>query len=251
MIRAVLVDFGDTLVHLSRPWNDVFLDNLKSLHEFLKREGVNPDFDEFAKLFIREYEGASAISHFYKVEVPIQNTISRVFRKIKLKDPRANLVQSAIEEFYRPEIEAWQPYPDAMEVLAGFRKMGLKNGLISNAKSDWAVKAILEKHDLSKFFEAIVTSAAMLKRKPRFDIFMQALTTLGVKSSETIFIGDSLQADVLGAKTARMRSIYVCRKPVTEDCRVAPDVTVSSLTQALEKIISWKNSASENATSVA
>jgi FMN phosphatase YigB (HAD superfamily) len=91
----------------------------------------------------------------------------------------------------------------------------------------------------------------MLKRKPRFDIFMQALTALGVKSSETIFIGDSLQADVLGAKTARMRSIYVCRKPVTEDCRVAPDVTVSSLTQALEKIISWKNSASENATSVA
>jgi putative hydrolase of the HAD superfamily len=138
-----------------------------------------------------------------------------------------------------------------MEVLAGFRKMGLKNGLISNAKSDWAVKAILEKHDLSKFFEAIVTSAAMLKRKPRFDIFMQALTALGVKSSETIFIGDSLQADVLGAKTAGMRSIYVCRKPVTEDCSVAPDVTVSSLTQALEKIISWKNSASENATSVA
>jgi putative hydrolase of the HAD superfamily len=91
----------------------------------------------------------------------------------------------------------------------------------------------------------------MLKRKPRFDIFMQALTTLGVKSSETIFIGDSLEADVLGAKSAGMRSIYVCRKPVTDACSVAPDVTVSSLTQALEKINSWKNSASENAYSVA
>ncbi len=241
MIRAVLIDLGDTLVHLSRPWNDVFTDNVKSLYDFLKSEGVVSNFDEFAKLFVREYEGASAVSHFYKVEVPIQSIISTVFRKIKLKDPSGQLMLGAIEEFYRPEIEAWQPFPDAFDVLRCFQELGLKIGLISNAKSDWAVRAILDKLDLTKFFETIVTSAAVLKRKPRFDIFQQALTALQVKPTETVFIGDSLQADVLGAKTARIRSIHVCRKAVTDACSVAPDVTVGSLTQALEQVINWSN----------
>ena len=242
MIKAVLVDLGDTLVHLSRPWNDVFHDNLSSLHGFLKDAGMSFDFDEFAKLFVHEYENASAISHLYKVEVPMQDIISRVFRKIKLKDHGGNLVQGAIEEFYRPEIETWQPYPDTVKTLTSFHEAGFKMGLISNAKSDWAVREILEKNDLSRFFEAIVTSAAVRKRKPRFDIFSPALRRLGVKSFETVFIGDSLQADVLGAKTAGIRSIHICRKPATDTCSVAPDATVSSLTQALEQIINWNSS---------
>jgi len=248
LIRAVLVDLGDTLVHLSRAWNDVFQDNLNSLHAFLKSEGMNSDFDEFAKSFVHEYEGASAISHLYKVEVPMQDIVARVLRKNKLKDAEGNLVQGAIEEFYKPEIEAWQTYPDTVQTLTALHELGFRMGLISNAKSDWAVRAILDKCDISRFFETIVTSAAVLKRKPRFDIFMQALTALGVKSSETIFIGDSLQADVLGAKTARMRSIHVCREPVTDSCCVVPDVTVSSLTQALEQVINWNNALRERTT---
>lgn len=101
--------------------------------------------------------------------------------------------------------------------------------------------AILDKHDLRKFFKVIVTSAALRKRKPRPDPFTEALTGLGVKPSETVFVGDSLQADILGAKTVGIRSIHVLRKPVEHPLLVVPEATVNSLSEAIEQITSWNS----------
>jgi FMN phosphatase YigB (HAD superfamily) len=133
LIRAVLIDLGDTLVHLSRPWDDVFRENLDSIYAYLKKAGLNSDFQEFAEQFIREFERASATSQLYKVEVPMQDIVSRVLRKVKLGDREGTLVNNAIVEFYRPEIAAWDLYPDTLETLVALRDNGLKMGLVSNA----------------------------------------------------------------------------------------------------------------------
>lgn len=241
MIRAVLIDLGDTLVHLNRPWDEVFSDNLESLYAFFKEEDPSLNFQEFARIFVREFERASATSQLYKIEVPMQDIIARVLHKIGLRDVGGSFVQDAIEEFYRPEVNAWQLYPDTLVTLTALREMRLKMGVVSNSKSDWAVRAILEKHDLSKLFDMIVTSAELRMRKPRLDIFTQALVALDVKSSETVFVGDSLQADIIGAKTAGIRSIHVRRKPEDHPHFVVPDVAVTSLAEALAQIISWSS----------
>ena len=241
MIHAVLTDLGDTLVYLSRPWDDVFRDNLDSTYAYLKKVGLESDFQEFAEQFISEFEHASATSQLYKVEVPMQDIVSRVLRKVKLRDRDGTLVPKAIMEFYKPEIAAWDLYPDTMATLIALRDDGLKMGLISNSKSDWAVRAILEKHGLSKFFRVILTSAALHMRKPRLDVFLRALTALDAKPSTTVFIGDSLQADVIGAKTAGIRTIYLLRKPGDNSHFVVPDVTVTSLTDALNQITAWNH----------
>lgn len=243
MIRAVLVDLGDTLVHLNRPWDDVFRDNLESLYAFLRSAGLNTNFQQFAKVFIREFERASALSQFYKVEVSMDDIISRVLRKINLKDAGRTLAHNAMMQFYRPEIGSWQAYPDTLKILTGLRSNGFKMGLISNTKSDWAVRSILEKLNLAKFFDVVVTSAALRVRKPRLDIFSRALLVLNVKPSETVFVGDSLEADILGAKTAGIRAIHVSRRPADHLHYVVPNVTVNSLTEALAEIVNW-NSAS-------
>jgi putative hydrolase of the HAD superfamily len=239
LIRAVLVDLGDTLVHLNRPWDDVFQDNLESLYVFLKSAGTNSSFEEFAKAFIHEYERASALSQFYKVEVPMSDIISRVLRKIKIKDAQGTVAHSAVMAFYRPELGSWQVYPDTLKTLTELRGNGFRMGLISNAKSDWAVRSILGKLDLAKFFDVIVTSAALRVRKPRLDIFSRALVALDVKAAETVLVGDSLQADILGAKLAGIRAIYVSRRPSDHPHFVVPNVTVNNLSEALVQIINW------------
>jgi putative hydrolase of the HAD superfamily len=171
----------------------------------------------------------------------MQDIVSGVLHKFKLRDDEGALVQNAIVKFYKPEIAAWDLYPDTVDTLVALRGKGLKMGLISNAKSDWAVRAILDKHDLSKFFGVIVTSAALRIRKPRLDIFWKALMTLDAKPSETAFIGDSLEADIIGAKTAGIRSIHLLRTPVDSTRLVVPEVTVTSLTEALNQITAWNN----------
>jgi putative hydrolase of the HAD superfamily len=239
LIRAVLVDLGDTLVHLNRPWDDVFRDNLESLYTLLKSARLNRSFQEFAKVFIHEYERASALSQFYKVEVPMSDIISRVLSKIKIKDARGTLAHSAMMEFYTPELGSWETYPDTVKTLTELRDNGFKMGLISNTKSDWAVRAILAKLNIAKFFDVVVTSAALRVRKPRLDIFSRALAALDVKAAETVCVGDSLQADILGAKLAGIRAIYVSRASSDHPHYVVPNVTVKSLTEALVQIIKW------------
>jgi HAD superfamily hydrolase (TIGR01662 family) len=239
LIRAVLIDLGDTLVYLSRPWDDVFRDNLESLYAYLKNATLRLDFEDFAKIFIREYENASAISHFYKVEIPIENIMSKVFRKAKLKDRDGTLVRDAVKQFYRPEIHAWQAYPDTVQTLNALESFGFKMGLISNAKSDYAVRSILEEQGLTKFFGIIITSAELRLRKPRPDLFSRALSALNTKPNEAVFVGDSLQSDMLGARTAGLRSIHVLRKPIDHSHLVVPDITVKSLAEALTQITKW------------
>ena len=251
MIRTVLIDLGDTLVHLSRPWDDVFRDNLDSIYVYLKKAGLNSDFQGFTEIFIREFEHASATSQLYKVEVPMQDIVSRVLRKVKLRDREGTLIHDAIKEFFKPEIAAWELYPDTVETLVALRDNGLKMGLISNAKSDYAVRAILEKHDLSKFFGVILTSAALRIRKPRLDVFWRALTALEAKPNTTVFIGDSLQADIIGAKSAGIRTIHVLRKPADNSHFVVPDVAVTSLTEALNQITAWNHASLGSIPSVA
>lgn len=243
MIRAVLIDLGDTLVHLVRPWDDVFRDNLQSLYTYLQGEGLNSAFDDFARIFISGFESASTVSHFYKIEIPLSDIVLKSLRKSKFKQPDLAFVDSAVQEFYRPEIGAWELYPDTVETLNALQDSGFDMALISNSKSDWAVRAILERHDLQRFFKVVVTSAALRKRKPRPDPFTEALSGLGVKASESVFVGDSLQADMLGARTVGIRSIHVLRKPLDHPFLVVPEATVSSLRDALDQITRW-NSAS-------
>ena len=245
LLQAVLLDLGDTLVHLNRPWDDVFHANLEALYDYLTKLGLRLDFKSFAETFMRIFEDASTKADVYKIEIPMEDIIEKVLRKSRLEELGVDLTRNAMMEFYMPEVEAWQLYPDTIESLTALRSEGFKMGLLSNAKSDWAVRAILEKNGLNKLFDDIVTSAVMRIRKPRPEIFTRALTDLDVKPSEAVFVGDSLEADISGARNVGMRSIHLLRRPIDSTHSPGPEATVSSLTQAKNQITAWKNESFE------
>ncbi|MGA8858353.1 MAG: HAD-IIIA family hydrolase [Candidatus Bathyarchaeia archaeon] len=245
LLNAVLLDLGDTLVHMSRPWDDVFNDNIESLHDYLKKLGFRLDYQQFAETFIRIFEDAASRADLYKVEIPMADIIAKTLRKSRLEVLGVDLIRNAEIEFFAPEVKAWQLYPDTVETLTNLRDEGFKMGLISNAKSDWAVRAILEKNDITKYFGSVVTSASLRIRKPRPEIFTRTLSDLAVKPSDTVFVGDSLEADISGARRVGMRSIHLLRKPVEAAHQAEPEATVTSLTEAAGQIIAWKNGSLE------
>jgi len=77
MLRAVLFDLGETLVHLDRPWDDIFRANLCSLHSYLDKEGLSSSFETFARVFTSVFEQASAMADFYKIETEVRGTERR------------------------------------------------------------------------------------------------------------------------------------------------------------------------------
>jgi len=240
------VDVGDTLVHLDRPWEDVFQTDLEALCDYLTSLGIKFDVEKFNDMFIRVFNDASYRAELFKIEIPFEEIISKSLRKSGLQVLGVDLPTKAMIEFYRPEVEAWQLYPDTIDTLTQLSSDGYAMGVISNAKSDWFVRAILRRRDLDRFFKTIVTSAALKIRKPRYEIFTRALTDLGVAPSDAVFMGDSIQADVGGAKNMGMYSIHVLRKPVESTNLTRPDATVTTLSETPGIIAQWNNGSQKN-----
>ena len=241
LVRAVFLDLGDTLVHLDRPWEEVYPFNLRALHQYLEPHGLRVALEEFSKTFKHVFDDASYRSDLYKTEVPMEEIIAKVLRKSGLKGVGADLQSSAVIEFFKPEIDFWKVYPDTVQTLTHLEREGYLMGVVSNTKSDWAVRAIVERRELGRFFKAIVTSAALKIRKPRPEIFTQALNALDVNPQDSVFVGDSMQADVAGAKHVGMRSIHVLRKPIDFITLTSPDATVKNLAETVDIINNWNN----------
>lgn len=87
---------------------------------------------------------------------------------------------------------------------------------------------------LEKYFRHIITSEISNSVKPKKEIFEYALQKANGKTEESIMIGDSLDADILGAKNAGMDSIFV--NHINADCNNEPTYTIRHLKE-LEAIL--------------
>lgn len=244
-MRAVLVDVGDTLVHLDRPRDEVFQTNLEALHNYLTSQSIKFDAEKFNDIFIHIFNDATHQADLSNIEIPMEEIISKSLRKSGMSALEVDLPRKAMIEFYTPEVEAWQLYSDTVETLTELSKEYVM-GVISNTKSDWFVRAILRRRGLDRFFNTVVTSAALKIRKPRQEIFTRALADLGVGPSEAVFMGDSIQADVRGAKNMGMYSIHVLRKPIDSTSLSRSDATATSLSEIPGIIAQWNNGSRRN-----
>jgi putative hydrolase of the HAD superfamily len=82
-------------------------------------------------------------------------------------------------------------------------------GIVSNFPYRKALLTTLKRLDLNRFFRTIIISAELGVRKPHPRIFQKALRALNVKAFETVFVGDSLKADIFGAQNVGMKTILL------------------------------------------
>lgn len=85
----------------------------------------------------------------------------------------------------------------------------------------------LKSSHLTKYFKNIITSEISNSSKPKKEIFEYALKTVNGKCEESIMIGDSVNADILGAQNAGMDSIFV--NHICAECPASPTFTIQNL----------------------
>lgn len=86
----------------------------------------------------------------------------------------------------------------------------------------------LKNAKLLPFFDQIITSEKVGVKKPNPKIFNYALNAANAKADESIMIGDNFQADILGAKSAGMHTIF-CE--FNGEVATEPVMSVSKLMQ--------------------
>ncbi len=84
-----------------------------------------------------------------------------------------------------------------------------KIGLVTNFDDTQTVRRVLARDELTSLFEATLISAEFGLRKPRKEIFLAACEQLGTAPAETLFVGDSWESDVLGAKAVGMDTAWI------------------------------------------
>jgi putative hydrolase of the HAD superfamily len=123
-------------------------------------------------------------------------------------------------------------FPHTLEVLNYLRDKGYILHLITNGFEKTQLSK-LEHAGLTGYFTEVITSEGSGSLKPQKEIFEYALRKAGAGKSESIMLGDSIEADIQGAINAGIDQVYVNHLDLEPEVR--PTYTVRSLME-LKKI---------------
>lgn len=229
-LKAVLFDMFDTLMMI-RKNHEFYSPALMRMHRYLNQNGIDVPFEKFNNAYIKARDELYAAAdpnweepHF---NVRVAETLKALGYNIDVSSP---LVAAATSEF----CEEFMTYVSIdVEAEAMLKQLYGKYtlGIISNFAIPECVFKLLKTAGINGFFDVVVISGAINKRKPHPEIFKSALSMLGVSAEETAFVGDTIDADVEGAKAAGMKSIYIERRPQKPSEKFHPDQTIRSLNE--------------------
>jgi putative hydrolase of the HAD superfamily len=203
VLRAVLFDWGGTL--MEDEWSDeIALEGHAAGLAAIQRDGL-PEAAAFTE-FLRANE-ADLFPLASDDEIDITAVMVDSFSRqgIDLKDDDIRL-------FLQSAQDVWSSYyrlaASTHALLEALRSRGLRLALVSNTASpQWLLQPILERQGLVERLDAVVLSSEVGKRKPHPAIFERALEELGVEPADALFVGDRLEADILGASRVGMKTV--------------------------------------------
>jgi putative hydrolase of the HAD superfamily len=229
-IQAVLFDMFDTLMMIEKN-HEFYGYSLKKTHEVLVDKGINVNFADFHDAYVKArdelYVEADARLEEPHFNLRIANALKKLGYSFGVNSDTVIEATNAFCEGFMNYVRIDNNARNTLETLHGKYKLGI----VSNFAIPECVDKLLKKHGLDKLFDVVIVSANVNKRKPSPEIFEKALTKLDVSAENAVFVGDTVDADVEGAKSARMKAIYIERRPQKES--TCPDQTIKSLDELL------------------
>ncbi|WP_338469308.1 HAD family hydrolase [Niallia sp. XMNu-256] len=123
-------------------------------------------------------------------------------------------------------------YEDSFQVLDEL-KGNYKLLLLTNGSPDLQNTKLTITPELVPYFDEIVISGAFGRGKPDASIFEHALSLFNIEKEHVIMVGDNLMTDILGAKRAGIKSVWINRHNQSTN-EVVPDYEISSLSELLD-----------------
>ncbi|MGA2682615.1 MAG: HAD family hydrolase [Candidatus Bathyarchaeia archaeon] len=229
-VRAILFDMFDTLMMI-RKNHDFYSPSMLHMYTFLVENGVNVHLQRFQEVFSKAREELYSKADRNLEEPHFNVRIALALKMLGYNfDSSSFLVVSASSVFCEEFMNHVYLDSDAEPLLRSLYGR-YKLGIVSNYVIPECVDRLLKIHGLGNLFDAVVVSGAVNKRKPSPEIFNLTLSALGVSAAETVFVGDTLDADIAGPKTVGMKTVYVKRREENQIENVVPDVTIKSLTE--------------------
>jgi putative hydrolase of the HAD superfamily len=134
------------------------------------------------------------------------------FRKLFLKcgeDVPAATAEAAAASYRQVYQASRRPIPGAMPLLMRLKAEVKVAVVTNNLAAEQRDK--LERCGLTPFIDVLVVSEEVGVAKPEPGIFQEALSRVGCTAEEVVMVGDSWEADILGAHGVGIRAVWLNR----------------------------------------
>ena len=133
----------------------------------------------------------------------------RVFERMLIEEGKdASIAPEIAKEFRENSMVRLRLFPHVKELLSGLKERGAGVYLLSNAQSCFT-RYELDKLGLTPLFDDIIISSETTYKKPYGEIFRIAFDKFGIDPDDSIYVGNDLRDDVLGAHGAGMKTAYI------------------------------------------
>ena len=137
--------------------------------------------------------------------------VARTFAGSLDKSEVQKMFNSLYDQFAAPEV--WRVFDEVHSTLTALGKRAFRLGIISNW--DERLRPLLERLQLSGYFQVVAISIEIGSAKPFPEIFNRAASLLNLPPSAILHIGDSWQEDVIGAQAAGFQALLLNRNAAT------------------------------------
>ncbi len=231
MIDAVTFDLWGTLVY-ARDYGEF---RLPALNTLLMMNGVFLDEDELNEAYMAGWRHSRRIIRTEdNRHVRTEEIVDRVLSEVGLVDPpnRQDIVRMYEEAVLMDPPRLKEGVTETLDALHERYRLGLVS--VTGVSSGRLMRGILERHRILGYFEALAFSDEVGYVKPDPRLFVAALEELGVEPGKAVHVGDSVKSDVLGAKNAGMKTVWL--KTRDQALIAEPDLIVTRLTQLPEAV---------------
>jgi len=201
MIKAILFDFGQTLVDSAAGFRTAEKEAETQIFESLNLESW-PDFMANYRRFRKAFHSQSDFS---------RRVLWQAVYSCYGREPDQESLLAAERAYWETVKSKTRLFPEARVVLAQLAS-AYRLALITNSQGQPAS----EKHRLALFpelagsFEVIIVAGeAGLPPKPHPEPFLICLEKLGIGPAEAIYVGDDWRIDICGAQEVGIRPIWL------------------------------------------
>ncbi|MFH0713914.1 MAG: HAD family hydrolase [Candidatus Micrarchaeota archaeon] len=235
MIKAVLFDFRDTLVDVSKAREA----QLEFIYNYVKKRGVNISFEVFRE---KSKEAGAAIIHTFPKNMYIHNWGMLINKNlleslgVKVEGRDFEKLMNEMDVVFIANVSL---YPDATTILNFLKMKDVKMGAVIDGTSK-RERQIIAKLGLSNYLSVIVISEEVGKNKFSLLPLQKALEQLQCPAGEVMVVGDRIDKDIAPAnklgciaiKLERTQGRFANMKPERSEDR--PRHVISKLSELAE-----------------
>ncbi|MEM3641581.1 MAG: HAD family hydrolase [Candidatus Bathyarchaeia archaeon] len=204
-IKAVMFDFIGTLVNVKGYSLEI---SKMKLYNSIVDASFKVSKEDFLAAYSQAHEKYRVIRYQKLIEVTNAIWISEALNSLGFKtNPEDTRIKTAVNIFFEDYLKSFRLRKCAKQTLETLAE-NYKLGLISNFTYAPVIYAGLRRVGISNFFDVILVSDAFGWRKPHARIFEEALKRLGIRAEEALYVGDSPEEDIKGAKQLGIKTVF-------------------------------------------